>query len=200
MTVVTPQLRLRSIDPSWDFERWSAIDDASNRYEVIDGVLYMGTVPSVTHQRLLLEILVHVGLPADESGECYSLPGPVGVLMPGCEPVQPDFLLVRRDRASVFQHGFMRGAPDVIIEVLSPATVEYDTQIKRGAYARAGVPEYWVVRPPTRDVLVCWHPNAELGIFEETRLVATEEELISATMPVRVRVAELFSGSPDTEL
>jgi Uma2 family endonuclease len=200
MTVVTPQLQLRSIDASWDFERWSTIDDASNRYEVIDRVLYMGTVPAPRHQRVVLELLMHVGLPADESGDWFSMPGPVGVLMLGCEPVQPDFLLVRRNRRSIFHHGFIRGVPDVMFEVLSPSTLEYDMRIKRGAYARAGVPEYWIVRPATRDVLVCWQPNTELGIYEETRLVAAEQELVSVTLPVRVPVADLFSGSPDTEL
>ena len=85
-----------------------------------------------------------------------------------------------------------------MIEVLSPAWPELDTHIKRGAYARAGVPEYWIVRPANRDVLICSQPDENLGDYVQTRPVKPDEELISATLPLRFTIADLFAGAPDT--
>jgi Uma2 family endonuclease len=76
----------------------------------------------------------------------------------------------------------------------------YEVSTKRGAYARAGLPEYWIVRPATRDVLVCSQPDAALGDFAQSRLVRPEAELVAETLPIRVHVAQLFAGAPDTTL
>ncbi len=90
--------------------------------------------------------------------------------------------------------------PDLIAEVLSPTNPEQDTEVKRRNYARAGVPEYWIVRPATRDLLVCWQPDASLGDYAQVRLVAPDAELVSPTLPLRVTVADLFAGAPDSTL
>ncbi len=195
-----PQLVLRSLDGGWDYARWEQLPDDGNRYEVIDGVLYMTTVPSTFHQWIVGQLFHAVGLAAEDTGLAYPCIGPIGVLMPGCDPVQPDFLLVRRERAAIIHDRRIRGVPDLIAEILSPSNPEQDTDTKRGAYARAGVPEYWIVRPATRDVLVCWQPDAALGDHAQVRLVVADEELISPTLPLRVAVADLFAGAPDTTL
>ncbi len=195
-----PQLVLRSLDGGWDYARWEQLPDDGNRYEVIDGVLYMTTSPSAYHQWISGRLLRFVGHPAEDVGLAYAFVAPIGVLMPGCDPVQPDFLLVRRERAAIIHDRRIRGVPDLIAEILSPSNPEQDTDTKRGAYARAGVPEYWIVRPATRDVLVCWQPDAALGDYAQVRLVAADEELISPTLPLRVAVADLFAGAPDTTL
>jgi Uma2 family endonuclease len=88
--------------------------------------------------------------------------------------------------------------PDLIAEILSPSHPRQDAVVKRGAYAHAGVPECWLVRPVTRDVLVCWPPDALLGDYVQTRLVGPGEDLVSSTLPPRVAVADLFAGAPDT--
>jgi Uma2 family endonuclease len=78
--------------------------------------------------------------------------------------------------------------------VLSPNNPELGTVIKRAAYARAGVPEYWILRPASRDVLVCAHSDAGLADFTETRLFAADAELVSPTLPILVPVEELFKA------
>ena len=107
-------------------------------------------------------------------------------------------MLVRRDRAGIISERRIRGAPDLIAEVLSPSNPEQDTIIKRRVYARAGVPEYWIIRPETRDVLVCRNPDATLGDDTFTLLVGAAETLSAHTFPITVPVAELFAGAPDT--
>ena len=120
--------------------------------------------------------------------------------MPGCDPVQPDVFVVRAADTHIIRGGRVEGVPAPIVEVLSPSHPETDTRIKRAAYARAGVPEYWMIRPATRDALVCTHPDASAGDYLQTTHVTEGEELVSPTLPVRVPVAALFAGAPDTTL
>lgn len=200
MMTAQPQLLLRSPDASWDYARWEQLPDDGNRYEVICGVLYMSTAPSQFHQWIVMQLIELVGLPAKRQGLAYPYMAPIGMLMPGCDPVQPDFLLIRQDRAEIIPDQRIRGVPDLIAEVLSPTNPEQDTVVKRAAYARAGVPEYWIVRPATRDVLLCWQPDATLGDYTQSRLVAADAELVSPTLTLRVPVGDLFSGAPNADL
>src|SRR5439155_8975584 len=118
----------------------------------------------------------------------------------GCDPVQPDLLVLLAADLGLIQDGRIEGIPAMILEVHSPSSITYDGETKRRAYARAGLPEYWIARPATRDVLVCSRPDASLGDFADTRLVGSGEELVSVGLPVRFPVAKLFDGAPDTSL
>lgn len=201
MAMTTAELAMRSLNGGWCYERWEQLPDDGNRYEVIDGVLYMTTAPSNFHQWIVGRLYRFIGIPAEDSGLGYVLTAPLGLLMPGCDPVQPDFLLVRRESAGIIADRRVRGVPDLIAEILSPSNPEQDTEIKRAAYARAGVPEYWIVRPATRDVLVCWQPDRELGAYTQVRLIAPGQRLAAATLPgVAASVDDLFAGAPDTTL
>jgi Uma2 family endonuclease len=192
-TVSEIELFLHSDDASWCYEKWEQLPEDGNRYEVIDGVLYMTTSPSVTHQRVVARLTMRVGAPLDDGSIARFMTAPVGVIMPGADPVQPDFLLIRAERMPIIASGNqVRGAPDLIAEVLSPGNPRLDTTIKRAAYARAGVPEYWMLRPESRDILVCTAPDPELADFTEVRHFTNGEELISPTLPIRVPVAVLF--------
>ena len=64
---------------------------------------------------------------------------------------------------------------------------------KRAAYARAGVPEYWILRPTERDVLVHWEPEPATGLYLQVRHSAPEGELVSPTLPFRAPVAAFFA-------
>src|SRR5438874_2158296 len=81
-----------------------------------------------------------------------TLMGSPGVFMLGCDPVEPDLVVVRADQGELLLGKHIEGVPGLIVEVLSPSHPELDAVIKYEAYARAGVPEYWMVRPASRDV------------------------------------------------
>ena len=200
MVIATPQLFLRSQDATWDYERWQQLPADGNRYEVIDGVLYMSTAPSQFHQWVVKRLTRLIGIPLEDNGEMIYYTAPIGVIMPGADPVQPDFFLIRRDRASIIREGRIYGPPDLIVEVLSPSNPEQDTVVKRGAYARAGVPEYWMVRPATRDAILCWQPDAGLGDYAQVRPVPANTTLTSPTLDFHLEIDQLFAGAPDTTL
>jgi Uma2 family endonuclease len=123
------------------------------RYELLDGIAYlMSPAPSRRHQELLGELFYQVRANL-EGGACRTFIAPFDVRLPkGDEAdelvetvVQPDLLVVC-DPAKLDERG-MRGAPDWVAEVLSPATAAHDQTIKLAAYERARVPEVWLVHP-----------------------------------------------------
>jgi Uma2 family endonuclease len=129
-----------------------ALPDDGNRYEIIDGVLYVSPSPSEVHQRasggLHEQVAPHVR--RGRLGRVYAAPFDVkfadGVV------VQPDLVFVRRERLEIVAPDSILGAPDLIVEILSPSTRSADLRVKWDAYARHGVPYYWVVDPLAESV------------------------------------------------
>jgi len=139
-----------------DYCSWS--EDV--RYELIDGQAYaMSPGPNRRHQELVVEVLRQVADALEGSG-CRVYVAPFDVRLPrGNEAddavdtvVQPDISVVC-DPAKLDDRG-CRGAPDWVIEVLSPATASHDQIVKRAIYERHGVREYWLVHPVDQIVTV----------------------------------------------
>ena len=200
MAVTVPELALRSHDATWNRERWEQLPDDGNRYEVIDGVLYMTTAPSNFHQWIIRQTFLAFNQQIDSVGIGVTLWAPIGLFMPGCDPVQPDLLVVRTADLGIIREGRIHGVPALLVEVLSPSNPDQDLRVKREAYARAGVPEYWIMRPAERDVLVHSQPDPASGQYASVAHVAPDGELVSPTLPFRAPVAAFFAGAPDTTL
>jgi Uma2 family endonuclease len=195
-----PELALRSHDATWSRARWELLPDDGNRYEVIEGVLYMSTAPSFFHQWIIRQIFLTLYRQIDEAGIGLTVWSPLGVFMPGCDPIQPDLLVIRAQDLGIIRNRRIEGVPALLVEVLSPGDPDTDTEIKRKAYARARVPEYWIARPTSRDVLVYAHPDTDLGDYSRSIRVDRDAELNSATLPIRAPVADFFENAPDTTL
>lgn len=139
-----------------DYLAWSE----EVRYELIDGAAYlMSPAPDLVHQRFVDEIYFQLRR-ALEAGPCEPLVAPIDVRLPRADEadelietvVQPDVLVVC-DPGRLDTRG-VRGAPDFVIEVLSPATAGHDHIAKRRIYERAGVGEYWLVHPVDHIVTI----------------------------------------------
>ena len=198
--VAPPELVTRSLDASWSYARWSKLPDDGHRYEVIDGVLYKTTAPSFFHQWIIRQIVRALLSQIDDVDIGLTAWSPIGLLMPGCDPVQPDIVVVRSAERDMIYDRRINGVPALIIEVLSPSNAEKDTEIKRAAYARAGLPEYWIVRPAERDLLLLSRPDPASGLYLQAANVAPDGELVSPTLPFRAAIAGFFAGSPDETL
>lgn len=125
------------------------------RYELLAGELVMAPAPRLFHQRVAMRLgaLFHVFVQEKGLGEVFA--APCDVVLSDTDVVQPDLLFVSREREHVLRGGDnVRGAPDVVIEILSPATAARDRTFKRALYAKHGVKEYWLVDPDTRTVTV----------------------------------------------
>lgn len=179
----------------WTVADWERLPNDGNRYEVIDGVLYVSVVPSVFHQRIVGQLLRAVAVPMDERRTAYANHY-VAVFMPGCDPVIPDFHLIQRERAGIIQR-YVQGVPDLIIEVLFPGSADYDEDVKLHAYAKAGVPEYGVIDPSARQLrLYALEQPGQYG--EPRRFDAGDVAAFTCAPGITFEVGRLFEGSPDT--
>lgn len=139
------------------------------RYQLIEGeAVLMAPVPDVRHQSVVMEVAsqAHVAL---KGSLCQVFTAPLDVRLPKADEaddqvdtvVQPDILVVC-DARKVDARG-IRGAPDWIVEVLSPATAGIDHVKKRRIYERAGVREYWLIQPYDRILTVYTLENGQYG-------------------------------------
>jgi Uma2 family endonuclease len=131
--------------------------DETPRCELINGEVFMLPAPSDYHQGIVAEFVFQLKSFLKNT-PCKVFPAPYDVRLFPAEDesdgtvVQPDVVVIC-DRRKRDARG-CRGAPDMVIEILSPATVEHDTITKFGLYLDAGVREYWIVDPQTKRVHV----------------------------------------------
>ncbi len=169
--------------PSITWQDVQQMPDDGNRYEAIEGDLYVTPAPSILHHRLtraLYEALKPLLLKPGY-GELFW--APVGVEFPATgEGVQPDFMFVSNERRGIIGEAGIVGPPDLVVEILSPSTASRDRSIKLRLYERQGVPEYWIVDPDENAVDV-WR-------FDED----PAHERFTETLPIRLgieRVGEI---------
>ena len=125
------------------------------RYELLDGDLVMVPAPNLKHQEVqgrlyykLTQFIVERAL-----GKLFL--APCDVVLSDTDVVQPDLLFVSREREHLLSSGEnVRGAPDLVVEILSPGTANLDRGYKRALYARHGVIEYWLVDPTAETVSI----------------------------------------------
>lgn len=129
------------------------LPDDGNRYEAIEGELYVTPAPSLRHQAISLRLTLALHELLVESGHGSLWIAPVGVEFPATgEGVQPDLVFVSDGRSGILAEDWMRGAPDLAVEILSPTTAHRDRGMKRKLYERQGVAEYWIVDPEEEAV------------------------------------------------
>jgi Uma2 family endonuclease len=148
----------------WTFDDYARLPDDGQRYEIIEGVLYVTPAPGFDHQYVVVELVSQMRnfVVAQKLG--VVLTAPFEVHLPGiARPVQPDVLFIAAQRQPAPGDNFFQGAPDLVVEVLSPSTIRVDRYIKFDAYERAGVREYWLIDPRMRFVEI--YARAESGEF-----------------------------------
>jgi Uma2 family endonuclease len=139
----------------WTYQDWLRLPDDGFRYEVLDGELYMTPPPAIKHQIALRNLSFKLGNFVAEKQLGEMLFAPCGVRLPGQPvPVQPDIFFVSTERRDIVGEEYVEGAPDLVVEVLSPSNWLYDRREKFQAYLAAGVPEYWIVDYRARTVEV----------------------------------------------
>ena len=177
---------------NWTYDLYAALPEDGKRYEVVDGVLYMSPSPGDFHQKICLLVahylLTHVML----AGLGQVRPAPFDVELAPDTVVQPDVMVVLNARLARITPSRIKGAPDLVIEVLSPATEKYDRTEKRNAYERAGVTEYWLVDPFERTVEVLL---LQAGTYRSAGIFKGRDTLPSQVVPtiVEVRVEQFFA-------
>jgi Uma2 family endonuclease len=121
--------------------------------ELIEGEIFVTPSPGFDHQQVIGELFVALReyVRSREAGALAM--APLDVYLPSGDVVQPDLVFVATGNRSAIQQ-WVRGVPDLLVEVVSADRPERDRIVKRDLYARNGVPEYWIVDPETRSVEV----------------------------------------------
>ena len=141
-----------------DYYAW----DDGKRWELIDGIPYAMTSPSTAHQRTSRGLFRE--LDAFLRGKpCELFAAPYDVRLNAADAddtvVQPDLIVVC-DRAKIDARG-CKGVPDLVIEILSPSTARHDRIVKLRLYRQAGVREYWMLDPASKELQVCVLHNGQ---------------------------------------
>jgi len=181
------------IDPPLTIADLEATPDDGNRYELIEGELYVSTAPSYLHQSILMKIAIAVSgfLAVHPVGEI--LPG-IGVIFDDFSGVIPDLVFFTNERKDhILAGGRLTAAPDIAIEIVSPgaSNERRDRQIKRKLYSTQGVGEYWIVDPETRSVEI--HRKLHEAGFAMAENLQIGDELTSSYLEgFRLPVQAIF--------
>ncbi|KLU62811.1 hypothetical protein CEB3_c07720 [Peptococcaceae bacterium CEB3] len=169
------------------------------RWEIIDGIAYLQAAPSSTHQEILggLFAQFHHYL----SGKpCKVYPGPFCVRLTQDDVkinedikkvVEPDITIVC-DISKIDERG-CKGAPDIIVEIISPSSIKMDRFIKFNSYEKAGVREYWIVEPEGKIVNVFLLQDDQRYGRPET-YIEDDEIKVSILTDLRIDLKPVFQG------
>ena len=170
-----------------------ACPDDNNRYELIEGELFVSRAPGIPHQRVLHNLQMEFG--------SYLKANNIGILVPGTgaifsdyDAVIPDLVFVRNERwENVTSGQKIIGAPDIVVEILSPGNENRrrDLSVKRQLYGKYGVDEYWIVDSENLSVLVF---RLQAQTLEEVATLTGDDELTSPILPgFDVKVRTIFN-------
>ena len=161
------------------------------RYELLDGELILVASPNMAHQ----DVVTNLGTPLSvfvkegDLGKLYF--APTDVIFSDSNVVQPDLLFISKEREHIRTPANIQGAPDLIVEILSPSSARRDWGYKRDLYARHEVKEYWIVDPANRIVSVMLLKN---GVLDLEATYGEGDTVTSSTLEgFSVDVDDLFS-------
>lgn len=162
------------------------------RWELIDGELIMAAAPNTEHQMIQSETGWHVKGFVREGDLGWVFYSPIDVVLSDYVVVQPDLVFVSKARAAIITRANIRGAPDLVLEILSPSTARRDWRDKFDTYETHGVGEYWVADP---ERSMFWVFVLRNGKFEEAGRYGEGDTLISPTLAgFELDLPEVFGG------
>jgi Uma2 family endonuclease len=169
----------------WTYDAYAALHD-DERYEIIDGVLYMAPAPGAPHQTTVGWFVFYLTTHVQIKKRGRVLPAPFDVELAPSSVVQPDVLVILNDNLGILTPSRVIGAPDLVIEVASPGTAGYDRREKQDAYALAGVREYWIADPASKTIEVLQLQDDRyrlVGVFQNGAILPST---VVPNMPVHV--------------
>jgi Uma2 family endonuclease len=136
------------------YEDYLLLPDDGKRHEIIDGDHYVTPAPKTKHQKVSFNLTVAMGSFVKQRDLGLVLAAPSDVILSDENVVQPDLLFVSTARTAIVTEDNIRGAPDLVVEIISETTRKKDEVTKRKLYERFGVREYWVVDPELETVKI----------------------------------------------
>ena len=140
--------------PKLSFEEFRQLPIDGKRYELVRGEVHVTPAPATRHQFTVQNLAGSLWPHVVKNCLGEVLTAPLDVRLSGDTALQPDLIFVSDARAGIIQENWIAGAPDLVVEVLSPTTAAYDRATKLPIYAEAGVPEVWLIDSQAKTVEV----------------------------------------------
>ncbi|MFI5201711.1 MAG: Uma2 family endonuclease [Candidatus Kapaibacterium sp.] len=168
---------------------FAALPDDGKQYELIDGQILMVPPPTTFHQDISMFLSEILGPVVRKNRLGKLLAAPVNVFADNENVFQSDLHFVRRENLAIIEQDGIHGAPDLVIEILSPSNAYFDLKTKKEVYQHIGVREYWIVYPMDHSI-ECFI-NSEKGY--ETFFLGKEGHIRSQVVPeFAVEVTAVF--------
>jgi Uma2 family endonuclease len=195
MSVVAPKSKIK-----FTYEDYKSLPVSENKqYELLDGNIIMVPAPTTYHQRISWRIEFKLALYVEITKKGEILHAPIDVVLwdeYGCDVVQPDIIFISQDRLDIIKEEEIRGAPDLVIEILSPATEKKDRFYKKALYARHGVREYWIVDPERKTIEVYTLTDEGFNLYQEYKIGEVLRSLILEGFELDLREVFIFQNPP----
>jgi len=159
------------------YDDFVLLPDDGKRHELIDGEHYVTPSPARKHQTISWNLTTLIGsyLRAQPVGRAFA--APFDVVFSNFDVVEPDLLFISKERQNdILTAKHVRGAPDLVVEIGSPATRKRDETIKRRLYEKFGVSEYWVIDPELDSIHVCRRTDA--GYTRAAELTLEQQDVL----------------------
>lgn len=159
--------------------------------ELINGEVIIGMPPILKHQLIVKKILALLtAIEAKIGGVAF--PAPTEVRLDDQNIFEPDVFYVQADNLEITRQDEKRiiGAPNLIVEVLSPSTAKFDRHEKYQAYEKHGVNEYWII-DPVHDVIEVWNIG-DAGFYMRQGAFAGDDTFDSAVLGDTISVKDIF--------
>ena len=179
-------------EKDYTYEDLLKIDD-NNRYEIINGKLHLMSSPTTIHQKILLKLATQLELFFDNK-KCTPFVAPLDVRLSGNKDnkkvkdvVQPDLMVVC-DENKIDEKGIC-GAPDFIIEIMSPGSITHDLIIKFTLYLKYKVKEYWLISPMEETINIMQLKN---NLYETQEYKINEEIQSNLFKDLKLNLKEIY--------
>ena len=143
-------MALPDLPPKLTYDDYLLFPEDGLRHEILDGEHYVTASPFVRHQRISGRIYRPLSSWVEERGLGEVFYASVDVVLSPHDVVVPDLFYISKERSEVITEKNIQGAPDLIIEIISPGTRLRDEGIKLQSYGARGVGEYWMIYPDRR--------------------------------------------------
>jgi Uma2 family endonuclease len=187
MTTATPEQTRPGQKPARreyvPYETYLALAPDARIVEWVDGEIITYMPATLQHQQLLAFLFKLLSGFCEALGLGEVLAAPFEVkLWPGGPAREPDLLFISRGRQSSLSNRRFEGAPDLVVEIVSPGSVREDRVRKFDEYERAGVGEYWIIDPRPRQESADFYRRDEQGIYQPVE-IAVDGRVDSAVLP-----------------
>lgn len=185
-------MALPDLRPKLTYEDYVHFPEDGMRHEILDGEHYVSAAPTRKHQRVSMRLgsRLHVFVDERALGEVYA--APFDVFLSLHDVAQPDLLFVSNRRAAILNDKNAQGAPDLVVEIVSPRTRNQDEGLKRERYGLLGVDEYWMVYPDRRAAKIYRREGGRL-VLSEALSAAAGDILTTPLLPgLAIPLIEIF--------